>query len=202
MTAPVSVSWGRIEEWCRHNDIENTLRPPAHNAAIEAAEAEIGHRLPADLLESLRRHDGTTFQPVTYLVPRRWILLPLEAMLETWRWKNEQLAQRQATEIDDFSDEDDEDWSDVEPGEEDAFWGWNPNWLPIALDGSGCHLVVELRPGALHGAIGQLDPESDPRFEGVDTHSSTAALLDHTADALRGNGAATARVQNNGIRWS
>ncbi|WP_191303572.1 SMI1/KNR4 family protein [Lentzea cavernae] len=202
MTASVSVSWDRIEEWCRHNDIEHTLRPPAQTAAIQAAETEISHRLPADLLESLRRHDGTTSRPVNYLVPRRWILLPLETMLETWRWKTEHLAQRQAAEIDDFSDEDDEDWSEVEPGEEDAFWGWNPNWLPIALDDSGCHLVVELRAGALHGSVGQLDPESAPRFAGVNTHPSTAALLEHTADALHSNEVVIARVQNDGVHWT
>ncbi|MGZ3143747.1 hypothetical protein ACVDFE_17475 [Lentzea chajnantorensis] len=105
-------------------------------------------------------------------------------------------ARRQADEIDDFSDEDDEDWSEVEEGEEDLFWGWNPAWLPIALDDTGCALVVELRPGDRCGAVGQLDPQSIPAFEGVNTYPSTAALLEHTAAALPG-----ARVENGGIFW-
>ncbi len=106
-------------------------------------------------------------------------------MLETWRWKNEQLTRIQAASA---------------GGGEDAFRGWNPNWLPVALDDSGCRLLVELRLGELHRAVGQTDPESPPRFDGINTHVSTAALLEHTADALHGNGTATPSVQNHGIR--
>lgn len=84
-----------------------------------------------------------------------------------------------------MTDEDDEDWSDAEEGD-DAFWGWNPAWLPIALDGNGCHLVVELRAGDGYGVIGGLDPQANPRFEGINTWPSTAALLEHTANALHG----------------
>ena len=37
---------------------------------------------------------------MSWLVPSRWMLLPLETALETWRWKTDDLAERQAAEID------------------------------------------------------------------------------------------------------
>lgn len=202
MTEPVSASWERIEEWCGRNDITHVLRPPAAEADIAAAQAQVGLGFPSDVVESLRRHDGTPTRPTSFLVPERWVLLPLDRTVEEWRSRTEQLAERQAAEIDEISDEDDEDWSDVEEGEEDNHWGWNPAWLPIALDDTGCTLVVELRPGDRFGAVGYLDPQSIPRFDGVDTFPSTAALLAHTADALHGNGTMTAAVENQRIRWT
>jgi cell wall assembly regulator SMI1 len=202
MPAPVATSWDRIEEWCQANDIANVLRPPASATDIASAEAEIGHRFPADLVESLLRHDGTNTRPMSFLVPTRWILLPLARMVEDWKWRTEDLAERQATEVDDMGDEDDDDWSDVEEGEEDLFWGWNREWLPIALDDTGCALVVDLRPGDRRGTVGYLDPQSIPRFDSVNTYSSTAALLQHTANALHGDGPQAARVENHGIFWN
>ncbi|GAA2687996.1 hypothetical protein GCM10010428_61440 [Actinosynnema pretiosum subsp. pretiosum] len=127
--------------------------------------------------ESLLRHDGAPLS----LVPSCWTLLPLDAVVGDWRDSTENLAARQAARIE---DEDDEDWSE---GEEDAFWGWNPAWLPIAANGSGGHLVVELREGVHHGAVGVLDPESGLRFDGPGAWPSIAAMLEGTANALHGD---------------
>ncbi|MDU0294013.1 SMI1/KNR4 family protein [Saccharothrix longispora] len=182
MSAPVASSWDRIEQWLRHNAPDTSLRPPVEAPAVTAVEAVVGHRLPDDLVQSLLRHDGTPAP----LVPSRWKLMPLETAVETWRRNTEDLTARQAAEIDDDED-DDEDWSETGEEEEDAFWGWNPAWLPIAADDSGCHLVVELREGRHHGVVGVLDPESGPRFEGYGTWPSTAALLEGTANALHGD---------------
>jgi hypothetical protein len=75
--------------------------------------------------------------------------------------------------------------------------------VPIALDGNGCHLVVELRAGDGYGVIGGLDPQANPRFEGINTWPSTAALLEHTANALHGEGTeCTVTVQDGGLRWT
>lgn len=196
----VNASWDRIEEWFHRNGVADILRPPA--TGIEAAEVTVGHRFPADLVESLRRHDSTIPVPNSCLVPPRWILLPLASMIETWRQRTEDLAKRQAAEIDDMTDEDDEDWSDVEEGEEDSFWGWNPAWLPIAADGSGSQLVVELRPGNRYGAIGQLGHGEAPRFDGISTQPSTAALLEYAAEAFHGKGRYTASVHNHTVQWT
>lgn len=201
MTAPAATSWDRIEQWCQTNGVANVLRPPASVTDIAAAEAEIGRQLPTDLVESLLRHDGTLTRPMSFLVPTRWILLPLARIVEDGKWRTADLAERQAAEIDDMSD-DDEDWSEVEEGEEDLFWGWNPAWLPIALDDTRCALVVELRSGDRRGVVGYVDPQSTPRFDGVNTYSSTATLLQHTADALHSDGPETARVENNGVFWN
>jgi cell wall assembly regulator SMI1 len=183
MSAPVAASWDRIEKWLRGNASDIPLPPPAEASALAAAEVAVGHPFPGDLVESLLRHDGAPRS----LVPSRWTLLPLDTAVDTWHRNTEALAARQAAEVDDAGDEDDEDWSEVGEGGEDAFWGWNPAWLPIAVDGSGCHLVVELREGSRRGVVGVLDPESDPRFEGYGTWPSTAALLEGTANALHGD---------------
>ncbi|GGP65365.1 SMI1/KNR4 family protein [Saccharothrix coeruleofusca] len=180
MSAPVAASWDRIEKWLGSNASDIPLPAPAAVPALAAAEVAVGYAFPRDLVESLLRHDGAPRS----LVPSRWTLLPLDTAVDTWRRNTEELAARQAAEVDDMSDED---WSEVEEGEEDAFWGWSPAWLPIAVDGSGCHLVVELREGSRHGAVGVLDPESNPRFEGSGTWPSTAALLEGTANALHGD---------------
>ena len=166
-------SWERIENWLQGNGI--TPKPPAGATALTTAAEIIGHPLPADLAESLRRHDGS---PRT-LVPSRWTLLTLQTSLDVWKRRTDDLAARQAAEIEEIDDEDE--WSDVEEGEEDAFWGWNPAWFPVAGDGGGSHLVVDLRTGVL----GEHDPEAGTRFGSP--WRSVAALLEATAEALHGN---------------
>lgn len=199
MSAPVAVSWDRIEEWLRGNAPDLPLSPPAEAPAVAAAQESIGLPFPADLVESLLRHDGSPGS----LVPSRWTLVPLDTAVGIWRRNTDDLAARQEAEIDDLGDEDDEDWSETEEGEEDAFWGWNPAWLPIALDGSGCHLVVELREGDRRGVVGVLDPEVGPRFEGYGTWPSTAALLEGTANALDGGDPLwKVGIESWGIDWT
>lgn len=170
----VAASWERIENWLHGNGITPT--PPIEAAALTAAAEFVGHPLPADLAESLRRHDGS---PRT-MVPSRWTLLPLRTSLDLWKRWTDDLVARQAAEIEEIDDDEDEDWSDVEDGEEDAFWGWNAAWFPIAGDGGGCHLVVDLRTGVL----GEHDPESGTRFGSP--WRSVTELLEATACALQG----------------
>lgn len=199
MSAPVAGSWGRIGKWLRSNASDLSLRPPAEASAVAAAQTAVGLPFPADLVESLLCHDGS---PAS-VVPPRWTLVPLETAVGIWQRNTEHLAARQAVEIDDMSDEDDEDWTETEEGEEDRFWGWNPAWLPIALDGSGGHLVVELREGERRGVVGVLDPETGPRFEGYGTWPSTAALLEGTANALYGGDALwTVGIESWGVDWT
>lgn len=196
----VSESWDRIEAWFARHHIAELLHPPASDAAIEAAQAEVGLRFPADLVESLRRHDGVHWTAA--LVPYSWVLRPLDRVVAEWRERTDDLAARQEAEIDDMSDEDDDDWTEVEDGEEDDFWGWNPAWLPIAADGSGCTLIVELRPGPVFGVVGNLDPESPPAFGDYHRRPSVAAVLRSAADALDGIGTEYTPVPHErGLHW-
>lgn len=56
----VREAWARIDAWMRAHapDSYEELAPPAGPAAVEAAQAELGVRFPADLLASLACHDG------------------------------------------------------------------------------------------------------------------------------------------------
>ncbi|MFJ6482214.1 hypothetical protein ACIQK6_19130 [Streptomyces sp. NPDC091682] len=57
---PVRSSWDRIDGWLREHaptSYENLARP-ADAGAVEAAQAEMGLRFPADLVDSLLCHDG------------------------------------------------------------------------------------------------------------------------------------------------
>ncbi|MEU0881361.1 SMI1/KNR4 family protein [Lentzea sp. NPDC005914] len=186
----VVASWERIENWLQGNGIEP--KPPLEATTLTAAQA-LGHPLPADLTESLLRHDGS---PRT-LVPPRWTLLPLQTSLDVWKRKTDDLAARQAAEIEEIDEDEEEDFSAVEEGEEDAFWGWNAAWFPVAGDGGGCHLVVDLRTGVL----GEHDPETGTRFGSP--WRSVAELLEATAAALHGEDPEwRAAVVEWGIDWT
>src|SRR5262245_54784983 len=56
----VTDAWVRIDAWlARHAPASAAvLAPPADPAEIAAAEAEIGYAFPAELVESLRCHNG------------------------------------------------------------------------------------------------------------------------------------------------
>ncbi|MEU5693066.1 SMI1/KNR4 family protein [Actinosynnema sp. NPDC020468] len=189
MSAPVEESWDRIEKWLHATApaAAERLSPPASAAAVGAAETTVGLPFPPDLVASLRRHDGVTpYGRDRFLLPPHWILVSLEYCVETWRRYTDELNHRQATEIESMDGEDEDAWSEPEE-DEDAFWGWSPGWFPIAADGTGCHLLVELRPGPRYGAVGSLVPDTGPSFEGFGTWSSVAALLADTAAALAGD---------------
>lgn len=54
----IPALWERIETWLDTYGELRQLRPPATETQIAAAEAELGFSLPAELRESLLRHDG------------------------------------------------------------------------------------------------------------------------------------------------
>ncbi|WP_258572634.1 hypothetical protein [Streptomyces sp. KM273126] len=70
MTAPISESWTRIENWLAEHAPATyaALAPPADPADIAAAERVIGRPLLKPLVMSLSRHDG--------LLDQRFSLLP------------------------------------------------------------------------------------------------------------------------------
>ena len=59
---------------------------------------------------------------------------------------------------------------------------WLPVWLPIAHDGGGNHLFVDLRPGLLNGCIMEWDEYEAAVLE--PRSPSTATMLAEIADAL------------------
>ncbi|MDQ7908289.1 SMI1/KNR4 family protein [Phytohabitans sp. ZYX-F-186] len=64
---------------------------------------------------------------------------------------------------------------------------WLPVWLPIAHDGGGCNLFIDLRPGPLHGCVMQWDKYEaaglKPRWPSVATMlAEIAHALQHHTD--------------------
>ncbi len=79
--------WNRLEAYFaeRWPHKELRLRPPATEAQIEAAEAELGVRFPADFRDSLRVHDGQDDEASIQWLPHAKQLFPLASMVECWR---------------------------------------------------------------------------------------------------------------------
>jgi len=67
VTARVDRAWARIETWLKaHAPVSAaSLRPPADDEAIADAQRRVGVRLPAELVASLRRHDGVDQEDIT-----------------------------------------------------------------------------------------------------------------------------------------
>ena len=61
MTQPPKIAdvWERIEAWYGANDASALLNPGASEAEIADAEAQMGLTFPAELRESLSRHNGS-----------------------------------------------------------------------------------------------------------------------------------------------
>lgn len=102
----------------------DALRPPASAEAIARAEAELGLPLTDEFKSSLRVHDGQ--DPNALEVFTVWGLHSLAEALRVWRFLGEMAREGLLGE-------------DV----------WRPDWLPIARDGGGNHLLLDLCTGAI-----------------------------------------------------
>ncbi|SDT48676.1 SMI1/KNR4 family protein [Actinoplanes derwentensis] len=131
----VTAAWIRIENWLRQHSPGGlaALAFPADEARIAAA----GVELPAELAESLRRHDGLT----------RWNnLLPWGAPLAVAEIvEHYEIRMEIAEDVDGFTAH--------QPGAEP--W-WHERWIPFADAGMGLQIV-----DGRDGRVG-LAPTSNP----------------------------------------
>lgn len=147
---------------------EAHLNPPATEAAIEAAEAEIGFRLPDELRALYRRADGqrdiddiTDPAPGTIVTPLfgGCEFVPLSKALSDYhRWEET---------IDDWGDDSDpNEFITLRPGDPPvAREYWRRGWFAFAIDGGGNALAVDLSPvpGGIHGQVIVTGPDEDER---------------------------------------
>ncbi len=130
--------WSRIESWFQRHAPEalNNLRKGASDEDIRQLEIDLGYQLPEDVRASLRLHNGTvdTFADI-------WQLLSLEGMKEQYQVQIQVLHSLQ-------EDTDEE-------NQDDEIWWWLPSWLPIAYDGSGDLLCVDVTSQTRH-QFGQI----------------------------------------------
>ena len=136
-------TWRRIEHWLEqhHEDLSEDLLTGASDGALDAAEEVVGRRLPADLRQSFRCHDG---QDGLMPLFGEWEHFRLATLLRRWQTQH-RLAEEGVF--------DGHDAIRADPGVRAAWW--HAGWLPVAGDDSGNLLCVDLEP-ADGGGEGQI----------------------------------------------
>jgi cell wall assembly regulator SMI1 len=162
----VIQAWERIEGWLgRHAPASAAvLAPPADPAEIAAAQLTLGLTFPAELVESLRRHNGL----------REWAnILPEHPPLSVAGIvEHRQMCMDVAESVDGFTP--------AGPGAEP--W-WHELWLPFA-GSNGDSQVIDLRPGPYHGRLGWAVHDNGGDFDGA--WPTLGAYLTEAAAALVG----------------
>jgi cell wall assembly regulator SMI1 len=174
-------SWDVIVDWLgQHSPPELTLiRPPAAEDDIRDAARIVGTALPDDLVAWWRRADGQAgkgnlLPPFYSPYSVRTALDRRDVWMTAWNGvmeqaSGEQFAAQLAQE-------------DRAPAGSPCKGAWLPRWLPIAGDGGGNDLFVDLRPGPAHGCVRQFlrdDGAGDAAWWG-----GVAAMLAEVAAAL------------------
>lgn len=136
-------SWNRIETWLGANapDLLAALAGPALGEAFRRLELATQLTLPSDARASYFRHDGQV--KGTPPVLGRWWLLHLDAALATWT------TFRGSQKIFDKAD------PAISTAGAVRKRYWNPRWVPVAWDGVGEFLCLDLDP-APGGRRGQV----------------------------------------------
>ncbi|MEV0647532.1 SMI1/KNR4 family protein [Phytomonospora sp. NPDC050363] len=169
-TPTITESWQRIEAWLSRHAPGSLakLAPPATDEAIATAEKAIGVEFPAQLVESLRCHDGL----------KRWGNMfpgqpPLEVRRIVAHWK-------MCMEINEDLGED--------AGEGNANFAepwWHPLWIPFAeIDGDS--QIIDLRPGPDHGRLGWAVHDNGGDFD--EAWPDLAAYMHAVAEAYYAGG--------------
>ncbi|MGS2618981.1 SMI1/KNR4 family protein [Micromonospora sp. LZ34] len=172
MTSQVSRSWHLIATWlAEHAPLTaSEIRPPASPAAIEAVQRQLPVRLPADLVAWWEACDGFTDGTCCVLLPEIHVPLGTARVIEARQSQLDLMAKFGSPTL-----------MTGQAGEfssafQDAF-------VPIAEDGCGQLLFVDLRPGPLHGCVSEWDHEQD--FLDLPIWESVAAMLTDVAGALQ-----------------
>ena len=149
--------WQSIENWYADQGAAHLLRPGARVEEVDALEALMGLPLPAELRESLLRHDGSS--------DSGWVhgdLLSIDGMKrERAIWMG-LLQEGTFDELADFNAEN----PAVQAGH------WHPGWLPLDADGGGNGAFVDLSLGYA-GQVRDMDHEVGPSAE---AHTLTGYL--------------------------
>lgn len=178
----VDAAWREIRGWLAANApmTHEAIRPPAGARALSEAEAELGFPLGPDLTAWWTCHDGTAYGAGEVLPAHT--PYSVEHMRRSWR-----LWVRIAEEVWDESAR-----SKPDDRAGDMAFAFPKLMVPVATDGSGDDLTVDLRPGPRHGCVMPYDHEQGalmpPPYTGL------GDLLDAVATALRSGTPALWRV--------
>ena len=166
--ATVTEAWTRIEGWLHQYTPRSgaLLAGPAATDLIVAAEVQTGVAFPAELVESLLRHDGLIEHANLFPEATPLALADIGEQYE--------IRMDIAPDVDGFTVH----APSVEP------W-WHELWLPFGDAGYGLQ-VIDMRPGPGHGRLG-VAPTSDPA-DFSDAWPSLSAYLTAVANALEQGG--------------
>ena len=149
---PIEESWRRFTEWLAREApaSHECLNPPARPADIEAAEAANGARFPEDLRDLLSLNNGASkfvdgeFRLAAGFLPGGHRLLSAVEVVEQRRMLD-----------------------DILSGMDDDMvgWWWHPGWIPFAAHIAADALVIDLRDGPQHGAVGEFMHEGNTNFD-------------------------------------
>ncbi|MFI7285137.1 SMI1/KNR4 family protein [Streptomyces anulatus] len=179
MTASISESWTRIENWLAEHAPATcaALAPPADPADIAATERAIGRPLPKPLVMSLLRHDGLRDQCGS-LLPGFYRPISARRIADEWRlftgFHDRLTAEEKGDEVDsDFMD----------MGFSGVLYG-HPQLIPIARDVGGGYLVLDQRPEIYRGRVHQADATEGVMRGSREVWASLPVLMETVAASL------------------
>ncbi|MGD3109434.1 SMI1/KNR4 family protein [Streptomyces sp. YGL11-2] len=170
MTTSVSTTWSRVRQLLedRAPASARCLRPPASREQIDSAQRTMGLVFPECLVELLSLTGGVEPDPrAGLLLPPMYLPVSLLRATELWRRK---------LEISGDSPSNNESTAGA------AIQGYSKYFFPVGDDTTGDLLVVDLRPGDLHGCIvawGNVDGHF-----GSPVWGSVVEMWSDVADAL------------------
>jgi cell wall assembly regulator SMI1 len=156
MDSGVGRSWDVIVAWLAGNApaVRASVRPPAAAENVLEAERRLGIGLPVDLRAWWQRADGQEDFGRLVLSYRPYSVLEAlnsrDVWLSAWNGVMQEVAAEMQPPVDFAA------WVAREnraPAGSPCNSAWLPSWLPIAGDGGGDDLFVDLRPGPAHGCV-------------------------------------------------
>lgn len=135
--------WQRIESWLQAKapDLRVRLLPGATDEQVRSAEALLQVKLPSDVQESFRIHNGQ--HELATALMGSWQLFSLRDLTRDWQ------TMKDLYDAGKFSDV-----STIAIGPVRAAW-WHPNWIPLAHNGAGDLQCADMDP-AQGGTVGQI----------------------------------------------
>ncbi len=183
MSASIENIWKQIEAWLQANapEVLAKLLPGATPKDIEAAEHALKTKFPAEMTPSYLIHDGQ--DDFAAPVMGEWELLSLQNMEKAWK-TNSQLLETGG-----LGKNRGDPVGPVRP----VFW--DPQWIPVARDGAGDLVCVDMHP-AEGGKSGQIINfwHADTKREVI--AGSYGAWLDQFAQDLK---AGKYRLEDDGL---
>lgn len=171
----VERAWHRIEDWLSQYAprFRAALNPPATAAEVDTVADSLGIELPADLrmwwgLSNGVRHIAG--RPGGHLIPDSSDPYPASAAIRDWRMHLEVQQKLYPPSMREEMERFVAAQNSQPAGTLLPEWYWLPRWLPIAGDGMGGGLFMDLREGPLHGCLVEFSREhrgTTPRWESV-----------------------------------